>query len=167
MNGRIAILTPDPGSEYFESRWPDVFEASARPLREAGLSVHRHVWTEPLPAADYAAVLPLLAWGYPHTYDRWLAAVRGWADASAPLHNPASVLIWNSDKRYLGRLAEAGVPVVPTVYADRLEVEQLEQAAERFGTGRLVAKPQVSAGAWQTIRWSRASRSPEGRRARR
>jgi glutathione synthase/RimK-type ligase-like ATP-grasp enzyme len=70
------------------------------------------------------------------------------------MHNPASVCIWNSEKRYLGRLADKGVPVVPTLYARALTPEAMAEASARFMTDRLVAKPQISSGAWQTIRWS-------------
>ncbi len=37
---------------------------------------------------------------------------------------------------------------------DRLTEAALHDAAAAFGTDRLIAKPQVSASAWQTIRWS-------------
>jgi hypothetical protein len=70
------------------------------------------------------------------------------------LQNPASVLRWNADKRYLGRLEEQGAPVVPTLFADHLSIGTMEEAQARFGTDALVAKPQVSSTAWQTIRWS-------------
>jgi glutathione synthase/RimK-type ligase-like ATP-grasp enzyme len=150
----IIILTPDPGDLHFESRWQDVVDANAAPLRAAGLAVEQRVWTDAGDLAGSDLVLPLLAWGYPRAHERWVATVRAWEAAGVRLQNPASVLIWNSDKRYIGRLAERGVPVVPTVYADRLSPQLLADAAGRFATDRLVAKPQISAGAWQTIRWS-------------
>jgi hypothetical protein len=43
---------------------------------------------------------------------------------------------------------------VPTLYADAVTPETMEGARARFGTDALVAKPQVSSTAWQTIRWS-------------
>jgi glutathione synthase/RimK-type ligase-like ATP-grasp enzyme len=64
------------------------------------------------------------------------------------------VLRWNADKAYLGRLAKRGAPVTPTLYTDRLDPYFMAEAARRFGADRLIAKPQVSATAWQTIRWS-------------
>ena len=154
MTGRIAILTPDPRDAYFESRWTDVFDANAAPLRAAGLTVEQRVWTDAADLAEFDAVLPLLVWGYPRAHAQWVETVRGWARSCIIMHNPASVCIWNSEKSYLGALAEKGVPVVPTLYADTLTPELMEDAAARFGTDRLVAKPQISSGAWQTIRWS-------------
>ena len=150
----VAILTPDPGDPYFESRWAEVVEANAAPLRAAGLTVGQRPWTEAGDLSGFALVLPLLAWGYPRAHGRWIEAVRAWQRAGVRLHNPASVLAWNSDKSYLGGLAARGVPVVPTLYAEALDRDLLAEAAARFGSEQLVAKPRISAGAWQTIRWS-------------
>jgi glutathione synthase/RimK-type ligase-like ATP-grasp enzyme len=80
--------------------------------------------------------------------------VEGWERQGVRLQNPASVLRWNADKRYLGELARRGAPVVPTLYADRLTMAAMDAAARQFGTDELVAKPQISSTAWQTIRWS-------------
>ncbi|HEY0148875.1 MAG TPA: hypothetical protein VGB70_07705 [Allosphingosinicella sp.] len=154
MSGRVAILTPDPADVFFESRWAQVFERNAVPLKAAGLQVEGRVWTEASDLAGFDLVLPLLAWGYPHAHARWLETVRRWEAEGVRLQNPGSVLAWNSDKLYLGRLAERGVPVVPTLYAEAADGAFLEQAAARFGADQLVAKPQVSSGAWQTVRWS-------------
>lgn len=162
MSGRIAILTPDPADHYFESRWSDVFERNAAPLAAAGMSVEDRVWTGAADLAEFDLVLPLLAWGYPRAHARWVETVRAWEAAGVRLQNPGSVLAWNSDKLYLGRLAERGVPAVPTLYADTVDAAFLEEAAATLGAERLVAKPQVSSGAWQTVRWSRGEPLVEG-----
>ncbi|HEY0148986.1 MAG TPA: hypothetical protein VGB70_08265 [Allosphingosinicella sp.] len=150
----ICILTPDPSDEGYRTRWRDVLERNAAPLRAAGLDVVGRSWADASDLAEFALVLPLLVWGYPRAHRQWLEAVAQWQGQGVRLHNPASVLAWNADKRYLGRLEEKGAPVVPTLYADRLSPGALEDARARFGTERLVAKPQVSSTAWQTIRWS-------------
>jgi glutathione synthase/RimK-type ligase-like ATP-grasp enzyme len=56
--------------------------------------------------------------------------------------------------RLTRRLSEAGAPIVPTRFAERLSPEHMAEAAQAFGTDRLIAKPRISAGAWRTIRWS-------------
>ena len=149
----IAILTPDPSDEAFDSRWREVVAAMAAPLEAAGLTVEHRAW----PGAElegFDLTLPLLVWGYHRAGRGWTAEVERWQRSGARLLNPPSVLRWNADKSYLGRLAEAGAPVAPTLFTDRLSVAELEAAARHFSTDRLIAKPQVSAGAWQTIRWS-------------
>jgi hypothetical protein len=152
---RIAILTPDPADEGYRTRWRDVLESNAAPLRAAGLDVEGRSWTEE--GGDWSGfdlILPLLAWGYPRAHGQWVDTTAAWERAGLPVANPPPVLRWNSDKLYLGRLAERGAPVVPTLYVERIDVEALLAAAAHFGTDRLVAKPQVSSTAWQTIRWS-------------
>lgn len=157
MTGRVAILTPDPADEGYRTRWRDVLERNAQPLRAAGMAVEGRSWARADDLAGFDLVLPLLVWGYPRAHRQWIDAVTSWEGDGVHLHNPASVLRWNADKTYLGRLAERGAPVVPTLYTDRLTEETLEAAARRFGTDCLVAKPQISSTAWQTIRWSPGS----------
>jgi glutathione synthase/RimK-type ligase-like ATP-grasp enzyme len=154
MSGRICILTPDPADEGYRTRWREVLPRNAEPLRAAGLAVEGRSWAEAGDLSGYDLVLPLLVWGYPHAHRRWVEAVTQWEGEGVRLANPASVLVWNADKRYLGALEERGAPVVPTLFADRLTAETMEEARARFGTERLVAKPQISSTAWQTIRWA-------------
>ena len=151
---RIAILTPDPGSEGFRSRWPDVLERMAEPLRRHGIEAQGIAWPDEADWSAFDLVLPLLVWGYPQVHERWVERVADLEARGARFQNPASVLRWNADKIYLGRLAERGAPVVPTLYFDRLTLDAMEEARERLGSDRLVAKPRVSSGAWQTVRWS-------------
>ncbi|MET1110088.1 MAG: hypothetical protein ABWX67_01030 [Allosphingosinicella sp.] len=154
MKGRVAILTPDKRGEGYRTRWPDVLERSSAPLREAGLEVEARDWADASDLAAFDLVLPLLVWGYPFAPRQWVEAVNRWESEGAKLWNPAPVLRWNADKIYLERLAERGAPVVPTRHYTQLDEARLEAAAKAFGTDRLVAKPRISASAWQTIRWS-------------
>ena len=154
MSGRVCILTPDPADEGYRTRWRDVLARNAAPLEAAGFEVGHRSWTGAGDLGGFDLVLPLLVWGYPRAYGEWVGAVERWRGEGVRLANPASVLIWNADKDYLGRLADRGAPVVPTLYADRVSEAVLADACRRFGTDRLVAKPRVSSTAWQTIRWS-------------
>jgi glutathione synthase/RimK-type ligase-like ATP-grasp enzyme len=85
-------------------------------------------------------------WDYTTRLDEFLA----WADGIGDrLHNSAAVLRWNSDKRYVGDLEAAGLPVVPTRYVEPgEEVGELE--------GEVVVKPTVSAGGRDTGRFTPA-----------
>jgi glutathione synthase/RimK-type ligase-like ATP-grasp enzyme len=154
VSGRVAILTPDPESEGFRTRWRDVLEANAAPLRAAGLEVDHRAWTQGQDLARFDLVLPLLVWGYPFAPHAWAQAVHRWEEDRVRLQNPATVLRWNSDKAYLATLEARGAPVVPTRFVERLTPEAMEAAAAEFGTEKLVAKPRISSTAWQTIRWS-------------
>ena len=78
------------------------------------------------------------AWDYPDRladFLPWLDRV----DAVSELVNPPAMVRWNLDKRYLAELAEAAVPITPTVF-----VAPGETAV--FPAGELVVKPAVGAG---------------------
>ncbi|HEX8642789.1 MAG TPA: hypothetical protein VF702_02620 [Allosphingosinicella sp.] len=161
---RIAILTPSPSDEAFRGRWRDVARRNAEPLLAAGFAVEERAWTEAQDLAAFDLVLPLLAWGYHRDAALWLEAVARWEGEGVRLGNPPSVLCWNADKSYLGRLAERGAPVVPTLYVPGIDDHILAAAAEAFATDRVVAKPLASSTAWRTIRWpgDAAADGPEG-----
>lgn len=126
--------------------WPEL-DADGPALRAAldaeGLASDVRAWDDP--SADwgsYDLVVLRTTWDY---WDR-LADFLAWADAVPRLANPAPVVRWNTDKRYLVDLAAAGVPVVPTTFL--APGEPLEPPA-----GEYVVKPSVSAGSSDTARF--------------
>jgi hypothetical protein len=102
-----------------------------------------------------AAVVVRSTWDYAPRRDEFLAWARR-VEAATRLANPADVLTWNTDKRYLRRLAVAGVPVVPTAWVER---EDEVAAALEGWPGDAVVKPVVSAGARDTARFSPPQRA--------
>lgn len=150
---RVAILTPDPADPSFTGRWSQVRDRMVGPLGAEGMSVESLAWIEdPARLKAFDLVLPLTTWGYHRAYDAWQAMTDAWAFEDIRIRNPAGVLRWNADKRYLGRLWEKGAPAIPTLFVDRFQDAHLEEAAARFGTERLIVKPQVSASAYKTLR---------------
>lgn len=112
-------------------------------LAEVGVDAEPVAWDAPgVDWAAYELVVVRTTWDY----SRRLAEFLAWADGVPALRNPAPVLRWNTDKRYLKDLADAGVPVVPTLW---------DPAELPTGTGweQVVIKPAVSAGAVDTARW--------------
>jgi hypothetical protein len=95
------------------------------------------VWDDP--AVDWSRFeLTIIrsTWDYTDRHDRFVE----WAASVPRLLNPAQVVRWNTDKRYLDDLAAAGVPVVETTYvADVGELDLPDQ-------GHYVLKPAIGAG---------------------
>ena len=156
---RVAILTPDPAEVAYPDLWPKVLARLQRALDGAGIHAMPTPWTAHVDDVSalrgYACVLPLLAWGYHHDAARWQRACATWQREGLPLANPARVLAWNTDKRYLRELAAQGVAIPPTVFVDALSQAAVEQAFADSGADELIAKPAISGGAWKTRRLRR------------
>jgi hypothetical protein len=114
------------------------------PLAALGISTTPAIWDDPnidWSAFDLAVVRS--PWDYLHRRWEFLA----WATRVPRLANPADIIAWNTDKRYLQELAASGVPVVPTVWL------QPEQPWTSPTNGELVIKPAVSLASLDTGRY--------------
>ena len=140
-----------------EGIWAE--DVDAAPLVEActaaGLDARPAVWDDPdVDWAEADLVLVRSTWDYVARLDEFLA----WADrvdAVTRLANPAAVLRWNTDKRYLGELGRAGVPVVPTGYLlpEHRHDDLAAAVVALAGDDHYVVKPTVSAGSKDTARY--------------
>ncbi|GAA4246241.1 hypothetical protein GCM10022255_016730 [Dactylosporangium darangshiense] len=113
-------------------------------LAARGIAAEPVAWSDP--AADWSGYdLAVIrnTWDYARRRDEFVA----WARAVPRLANPAGVIEWNTDKRYLRDLAAAGVPVVPTTWVE--PGEEWVPPAE----GEIVVKPAVSVGSIDTGRY--------------
>lgn len=106
-------------------------------LAALGIGTDVVVWDDP--AADWDAydlVAVRNTWDYPDRRDEFLA----WTERVARIVNPAPVVRWTTDKRYLVELEAAGLPVVHTVFARGPgDVPQVPPAG-------VVVKPSVGVG---------------------
>ena len=112
----------------------------------AGLSVQAWAWDDP--ACDWSQCRVALLrspWDYTERYPEFLA----WLDRVEPqtrLFNPPSLLRWNTDKRYLADLQQAGVAIVPTEFLAPGQSLPDELPAE------YVLKPSIGAGSKGALR---------------
>jgi hypothetical protein len=148
LSQRVAFATAP--SEYLGHADTD------RPLHECscaalGIDLEYRVWSDPAVAwGDYDLVIVRSTWDYLERLDDFTA----WLDrmgALGSLHNPAPVICWNLDKRYLFDLDTAGVPVIPTTMCSTAE-----EAVAALGDleGEVVVKPVGSAGSRLTGRFA-------------
>lgn len=115
-------------------------------LRERGTQTEPVVWDADADWGGFDLVVVRATWDYAERIEEFLA----WADHVAGvsrLLNPAPVLRWNTDKRYLADLEAAGVPIVPTQF-----LAPGEQTGHRFEDVEHVVKPVVSAGSRGALR---------------
>jgi hypothetical protein len=114
------------------------------PLAALGISAAPSVWNDPnIDWSVFDLAVVRSPWDYLHRRAEFLA----WANRVPRLANPADILEWNTDKRYLQELAGSGVPVVPTVW---LQPEQQWISPEQ---GEWVIKPAVSLASLDTGRY--------------
>jgi len=115
------------------------------PLAARGITVDAVAWDDgTVDWGGYDLVVLRSTWDYVPRRDEFLA----WAHTVPALANPAAIVQWNTDKRYLAELAAAGVPVVPTRY-----VEPTDPPWTPPGGGEVVIKPAIGAGSLSTGRY--------------
>ena len=140
---KVALATSDVVPREFDDD-----ELLADALRARGAEAHFVSWD-----ADAAAwsTFDLVAIRSTWDYTARRAEFVAWAESVGErLRNPPELVRWNSDKRYLADLAEAGLPVVPTTFIAPGETPP-SLCAE------VVVKPSVSAGARDTGRFGAAA----------
>lgn len=124
------------------------------PLARRGIRAEPAVWDDPsVDWSGYRTTVLRSPWDYPPRRDEFVR----WAGGVPELANPADLITWNTDKRYLDELAAAGVPTVPTEWV---------APGQRWSApadGEFVIKPAVSAGSRDTGRYDLAD--PEHRRS--
>lgn len=151
VTSQVAIATNllEPG---FDADGPLLAAA----LSERGVEAVPRPWDDPgVDWSIFDAVLVRSTSNYVGNragFVRWAAEV----EAVTRLANPARVLSWNTDKRYLDDLAAKGAPVVPTVFVDpKQDPPRPGTLWDAFGgAAELVVKPSVSAGARDTARYA-------------
>jgi hypothetical protein len=147
-NVHIAIATCHPVHPFAEAE----HEALRAAFASYGLSAAPVAWDDPhVHWESFRACVVRSTWDYFQRYDEFLAWVRR-ADRATRLWNPAPVLRWNTNKRYLCQLEALGVPVAPTAWVEAGAAFSLASLLTRPGWDDLVVKPAVSAGADRTRR---------------
>ncbi len=118
----------------------------------AGVDLHLVPWEdESVEWPSFDLVVVRTPWNYVEhlpAFRRWLASL----DATTRLWNPAPVIEWNLDKRYLLDLASRGVAIVPTAFID--SVAEFRDSVSSIATAEIVVKPAISAGSRLTGRFT-------------
>jgi glutathione synthase/RimK-type ligase-like ATP-grasp enzyme len=134
MSPRVALVTCAELPELGEDE-PLLLYA----LRDLGVDAQPAVWDDAAIDWDaYDLVIVRSAWDYSARRDEFVA----WARSVPRLLNPADVIVWNTDKRYLGTVPRA----VSTTFVE---------PGDRWDppAGEYVVKPAVSAGSRDTARY--------------
>lgn len=146
-----ANLLPGPGKKRDDAFEFDEELGSLRPaFAQLDMMLEPVLWDEADRHAErFNAMLPLMVWDYFEGHERRFLDVMTRANERTRLLNPPDLLRWNSDKLYLDVMARRGAKVIPTLRVESVTPEDADAAFARFGTDRIVIKPQVGGGAWR------------------
>ncbi len=126
------------------------------PLARLGWHVEHVPWRAAADWGAFEAVIIRSPWDYQEHPDAFLATLDRIA-AQTLLLNGVRTVRWNLRKTYLQELEAAGVPIVPTVWRERLEPGDLPGLFDAVDADDLVVKPVVGANASGAFRLTRDS----------
>ncbi len=157
---RVAFLTlHDPTGFVIDD------DLAHAPLAKRGVAVENVPWDRPnMNWTDYDLVVLRSTWDYQHHAEKFLATLAAIEHSGTPLRNGTDIVRWNMPKTYLRELDERGVPVVPTLWRERLGPGDLLPLIDEAGSAETVIKPVVSGnaqGAYRLDRESAAARVDE------
>jgi len=136
------------------AKQPDIAtdeEPLAAYLHQHGITVVPVIWDDP--QADwkqYDAIVIRSTWDYYRkieVFDAWLDTLEA---LECKVFNPVPVMQWNKHKQYLKRFEERGIVVPEYAYCHRHEAVNLGAMLRQRGWNKVVVKPAVSAGAFNT-----------------
>jgi glutathione synthase/RimK-type ligase-like ATP-grasp enzyme len=117
-------------------------------LAALGWHVNTISWRQPEPEWEaYDAVVIRSTWDYVSDPDAFIEVLSQIERSGALLFNGLDLVRWNIRKTYLRDLAERGIPVVPTIWRERLDPNEVPALIEEVGTAEVVIKPIVGANA--------------------
>jgi glutathione synthase/RimK-type ligase-like ATP-grasp enzyme len=133
-------------------------QRAASALENLGLSTDAVRWDDPhVDWLGYGAVVLRSTWDYHRRVDEFRAWIDRMDAIGTRLWNPPRLLRWNTDKRYLTRIAHPSLAPPPTAIFERGSAVNLEALLEARAWNEAVVKPAISADGFSTERTSRES----------
>jgi glutathione synthase/RimK-type ligase-like ATP-grasp enzyme len=152
---RVALATCDAARHLTNDDRPLIAA-----LADQGIDAEAAVWNDPgVDWSKYDLVVVRSTWDYVAQRDEFLA----WAESIPRIWNKPNVLRWCTDKSYLQKLADHGVPVIPTIWLNperHLHKRAIHTRLPAFGD--FVVKPVISSGARDTGRYRTLSAMDRG-----
>ncbi|MGQ8364521.1 ATP-grasp domain-containing protein [Glaciecola sp. 1036] len=146
-----AFLSTDNLEDFF------VYDDLVKPhLQKLGWQVEDVFWrNKTVDYNQFDLVVVRSTWDYQQDSAAFLECLERIDDSTANLQNPLSLMRWNLSKAYLHALASAGVPVLPTIWAEGYSEAQILESFDQLNTPEIVIKPLISANADFTYRLSK------------
>jgi len=144
---KCAILTMDNLDEF--EVYDDLLEA---PLKALGWHMSSVSWRDKSADWDaFDAVIIRSPWDYQDEPSAFLKVLENIEASSARLENSLATVRWNIDKAYLKLLEQKNVTIVPTLWRDVFNEQELPAYFEQLHVDQIVLKPRISANADNTF----------------
>ncbi len=149
MKRRCCFLSMDDLAGYVSDD-----ELAIEPLNDLGWEVETISWRdEAADWNDFEAVIIRTPWDYQDEPEKFIEVLRRIDSSSARLENALSIVEWNLDKRYLRKLEDRGVRIVPTLWSEAvISAERFSEWKRELANDELIMKPTISATAKDTFR---------------
>jgi len=148
MNIALATCTELPGWEVDDHPFHQA-------LRDRDVRFTLAAWEDPtVQWASFDACLIRTTWNYMEQAEAFSHWVRQTGQLTR-LYNSGPVIEWNIHKGYLKDLADAGVPIAPTVWLPKGSSVDVSRCMAERGWSRGFIKPLVGACAFETLRFDR------------
>lgn len=127
-------------------------------LKTKGLDITMEVWNDPnVDWKTYDVAVLKSPWDYFDKINEFYQWLNKLEELNLNLLNPVKVVKWNSDKHYLREIADAGLPVTPTLYLEKGVTPNLGSCFEKLKSETLIVKPCISGGSKNTIKVTKAN----------
>ncbi len=149
----IALITDtdEPHLTYGEKLLPPELE-------KRGYTVSEIPWDNP--DADWRSfdtVVLRSCWNYYRHFDTFRQWLQKLKTQNVKVFNPADMVLWNIDKKYLLELENKGVPIIPTRILEKGKPFDLEEILSGLPADEIIIKPTVGASAHHVKKYPRDS----------
>ncbi|AFL84697.1 Prokaryotic glutathione synthetase, ATP-grasp domain protein [Belliella baltica DSM 15883] len=153
---RIAIITYEAKGSYAASNVADEDQVLASILDEIDVDYKFEIWSDKtVDWSQYACLLLKSPWDYFDRYEEYLEWCKHVQELGIPVYNDLETVIWNSDKKYLKEIENAGFSIVKTQFLEKgKNASDVYACYTLFGVQELIVKPAVSGGAKHTLKVS-------------
>ncbi len=163
---KIALVTYDDHlnetslNQYYRQEEIELCNYLNQEFKKSEVIFKLESWTDAkIDWKQYKTLILKAPWDYIDRFSEFTNWINSISAMGIPILNSAKTIMWNSDKHYLREIADAGLPVIPTVFLDSgfNHLINLASYFEKFGSSELILKPCVSGGSKHTYRISRES----------
>ena len=120
-------------------------------LSEKDIKAEAIIWDVPHKTWEsFDMLLMRTAWGYHLKHEEFRKMLEYFAENNLKVWNPTSIMLENMHKFYLRTLMEAGFEVIPSLFLEPNDLNNIAKIAEYTDWEQFVIKPAISAAAFDT-----------------